>query len=130
VTVHLMCHHNTSACIGKTAGLGVNSVYRSGAPRSMKMGTTASPWRYDAGASHALHPTNLRGPAILHFAPIGAIPVFHSHSSGASENRDRPQCDIAHQSDLGHIPTVGERFRNERELTPAQIGLRRRLVHP
>jgi len=74
--------------------------------------------------------TNLRGPAIPHSAPIGAIHVSRSHSSGASENRDRPQCDIAHQSDLSHIPTVGERFRNERELTPAQVGLRRRLVHP
>jgi hypothetical protein len=93
-------------------------------------GTTASPWRYDAAASHALHPTNLRGPAISDSAPIGAIHLSNSHSSGASENRDGPQCDIAHQSDLSHIPTVGERFRNEREFTPAQIGLRRRLVHP
>jgi hypothetical protein len=34
----------------------------------MKMGTTASPWRYDAAAHHALQPANLRRPAILHFA--------------------------------------------------------------
>jgi hypothetical protein len=39
-----------------------------GAPRPMKMGTTASPWRYDAAAHHALQPANLRRPAILHFA--------------------------------------------------------------
>jgi hypothetical protein len=26
-----------------------------GAPRSMKMGTILSPWRYDAAARHALH---------------------------------------------------------------------------
>src|SRR5262249_10404734 len=39
-----------------------------GAPRSMKMGTTASPWRYDAAARHALQSVNLRRPAILHYA--------------------------------------------------------------
>jgi hypothetical protein len=38
---------------GQTASFGVDSVLRSGAPRSMKMGTIASPWRYDAGACHA-----------------------------------------------------------------------------
>jgi hypothetical protein len=39
-----------------------------GAPRPMKMGTSASPWRYDASAHHVLQPANLRRPAILHFA--------------------------------------------------------------
>jgi hypothetical protein len=32
----------------KTTGFGGDSVFRSGAPRPMKMGTIASPWRYDA----------------------------------------------------------------------------------
>ncbi len=96
----------------------------------MKMGTSVSPWRYDGLARHAIHPANMRGPAIPHSAPVGAICVAPSHSSGPSENRDRPQCDIAHQSDLGQIPSIGERFRNERELTPAQIGLGGRLAHP
>ena len=35
-----------------------------GAPRPMKMGNIASPWRYDAGAHHALKPENTRPPAI------------------------------------------------------------------
>ena len=39
-----------------------------GAPRSMKMGTTLSPWRYDAAASHALQSAILRRPAILRYA--------------------------------------------------------------
>lgn len=43
---------------------------------------------------------------------------------------DRPQCDVAHQPDLGHIPAIGERFRDEREFAPAQIVRVGRLVHP
>jgi hypothetical protein len=39
---------------GKFAAFGVDSAYRSGAPRSMKMGTTFSLCRYDAAARHAL----------------------------------------------------------------------------
>jgi hypothetical protein len=42
-----------------------------------------------------------------------------SHPPSVPEHGDRPQRDIAHQSDLGHIPSVGERFGNERKLTPA-----------
>ena len=34
----------------KTVGFGVPSLIRNGAPRSMKMGTIVSPWRYDAVA--------------------------------------------------------------------------------
>jgi hypothetical protein len=37
----------------KTTGFGANSVFRSGAPRPMKMGTIASPWRYDKLSSSA-----------------------------------------------------------------------------
>jgi hypothetical protein len=40
----------------------------SGAPRPMKMGTTASPCRYDAGAFHTLQLIILRMPAILRSA--------------------------------------------------------------
>jgi hypothetical protein len=38
----------------KTAAFGIDGVFRSGAPRPMKMGTTCSPWRYDAVARHPL----------------------------------------------------------------------------
>jgi hypothetical protein len=38
----------------------------SGAPRPMKMGTTASPFPYDAATRHALQSVNLRRTAILH----------------------------------------------------------------
>jgi hypothetical protein len=34
----------------------------------MKMGTIASPWRYDAGACCALQAVNLGLPAILRYA--------------------------------------------------------------
>ena len=39
-----------------------------GAPRSMKMGTIASPWRYDALVRNALQLGNLRLPSILRYA--------------------------------------------------------------
>jgi hypothetical protein len=39
-----------------------------GAPRPMKIGTIVSPWRYDAGAFHALQLIILRLPAILRCA--------------------------------------------------------------
>ena len=57
----------------KTAGFGGDSVLRSGAPRPMKMGTTASPWRYDAAAHHALQPTNLRWPASFRYVSWAAV---------------------------------------------------------
>jgi hypothetical protein len=57
--------------------IGGNSVYRSGAPRSMKMGTTLSPWRDDAETHHALQSANLRRPAILRYTFIGGcLPDF------------------------------------------------------
>src|SRR6266550_4509662 len=40
--------------IAKTAAVGGDRVFRSGAPRSMKMGTIASPWRYDPAATSRL----------------------------------------------------------------------------
>src|SRR5947208_127811 len=39
----------------------------------MKMGTTRSPWRYDAAIRHALQSANLRWPAILHYASSAAV---------------------------------------------------------
>jgi hypothetical protein len=53
-----------------------------------------------------------------------------SNPSCVAPHRDRPQSDVAHQSDLGHIPAVGERFCDDREFPPAQIGRLGCLVHP
>jgi len=39
----------------------------------MKMGTIASPWRYDAIADYALQPTNLRWPAIFRYVSWAAV---------------------------------------------------------
>ncbi len=39
----------------------------------MKMGTIASPWRYDAVALHAIQPDNLRRTAILRYASRAAV---------------------------------------------------------
>jgi hypothetical protein len=48
----------------------------SGAPRSIKMGTTRSPCPYDAAARHALQSARLRCTAILHYASRGRLPDF------------------------------------------------------
>ena len=50
----------------------------------MKMGTTASPWRYDAAARHALQSANLRRPAILRYATWEAASRFRGMSGYAS----------------------------------------------
>jgi hypothetical protein len=42
-------------------------IMKIGAPRPMKMGTIASPWRYDIGACHALQSVILRWPAIFRY---------------------------------------------------------------
>jgi hypothetical protein len=39
-----------------------------GAPRPMKIGAIASPWRYEDVARYALQPANLGLPAILRYA--------------------------------------------------------------
>jgi hypothetical protein len=52
-------------------GIGFNIA--NGAPRSMKMGTIASPWSYDAEARHALQSANLRPTAILHYDSSAAV---------------------------------------------------------
>src|SRR5439155_9703580 len=61
-TAHRLGH--TPSCVGRKE----SAIFTSGATRSMKMGTIASPWRYDAMARHALQPANLGLPAILSYA--------------------------------------------------------------
>jgi hypothetical protein len=51
--------------------------------------------------------------------PAQNAPAALSHPPGVPDDRNRPQCDIAHQSYLGHIPSVDERFCNDRKLAPA-----------
>jgi hypothetical protein len=46
-----------------------------GAPRSMKMGTIASPWRYDAEARGAPKSSKLRRSAIFCYASSASIPL-------------------------------------------------------
>jgi hypothetical protein len=58
-----------AASRAKTAGF----LYRSGAPRSMKMGTILSPCPYDAAARRRLKSVKLRRPAILHYASWAAV---------------------------------------------------------
>src|SRR5262245_11812041 len=64
--------HRDQVSSAKPAAFGDSGVFRSGAPRSMKMGTTSSPWRYDAAADQALQSANLRGLAISHYASSAA----------------------------------------------------------
>jgi hypothetical protein len=49
-------------------GFGGDSVFRTGAPRPMKMGTIVSPWRYDVAVRQPLRSVELRRTAILHYA--------------------------------------------------------------
>src|SRR5215467_11792806 len=57
--------------------VGANSVFQRGAPRSMKMGTIRSRWRYDATARHELRSLSLRRPAMLSYAlRAAAFPDF------------------------------------------------------
>jgi hypothetical protein len=39
-------------------------------------------------------------------------------SAIALRHRNCPQCDLSHQADLIHIPSVSERFCNDREFAP------------
>jgi len=56
------------------AGFGTRSLEPNGAPRPMKMGTIASPWRYDVAADQTIRPHDLRRTAILRYASW--TPVF------------------------------------------------------
>ena len=47
-----------------------------GAPQPMKMGTIASPWRYDAAVRRALQSPDLRHPAVLRYVLAGAARPF------------------------------------------------------
>src|SRR5260221_12229663 len=44
-----------------------------GAPRPMKMGTIASPWRYDVAAAQAIQPEQRRRSAILRYTSWAAV---------------------------------------------------------
>ena len=48
------CARSSPLRAQKRQVLACPALYRTGAPRSMKMGTVLSPYRYDAGARHAL----------------------------------------------------------------------------
>jgi hypothetical protein len=60
--------------VGKSALIGDDNVYRNGAPRPMKMGTTRSLWRYDDVAYQAPKSENTPLAAIWHYA-TGIIAV-------------------------------------------------------
>jgi hypothetical protein len=81
-------HWPRSAKASKLRGFGWKRLSKAvnGAPRPMKMGTIASPSRYDAAARHAFQSANLRRPAILHYATPVRLPRRRRHSprSGAS----------------------------------------------
>jgi CubicO group peptidase (beta-lactamase class C family) len=76
----------------ESKAFGGNSVFRSGAPRPMKMGTIASPSPYDAASRDALQSANLRRPAILHYAgwapdfPISQVVRLSFDSGYANES--------------------------------------------
>ncbi|MCA6105206.1 hypothetical protein [Bradyrhizobium australafricanum] len=78
--------------------------FRNGAPRPMKMGTIASPWRYDAAAADVIRPDNQRRTAILRYVswanvfPISRVvrsPFDCGNFNQSCERRDGPFDDIA-----------------------------------
>jgi hypothetical protein len=71
ISVHTVQHQGAEIGLQwplgtKNGGFALNTKII-GAPRSMKMGTIASPWRHDAAARHALRSANPRRPTILHY---------------------------------------------------------------
>ena len=82
----------------------------------MKMGTTPSPWRYDAAPDQTLQSANPRRPAILRYAswagvfPISQRSLLTFDSGRADQSRDRrdgPIGDIAVSNStisLGALP--------------------------
>jgi hypothetical protein len=88
-----------SVLSAESAASGADCVFRSGAPRSMKMGTTPSPWRYDAAACHALQSVALRRPAILRYDPWAASGFWRvaryapiaGHANRSRDRREGPQ---------------------------------------
>jgi hypothetical protein len=70
----------------------------------MKMGTIASPWRYDAAAADAIRPDNQRRNAILHCSswtavfPISGLvrlPFGCRHFDQSRERRDGPEAAVS-----------------------------------
>jgi hypothetical protein len=62
---------------GATDAENADGIRRNGAPRSMKMGTIAALWRYDAAADQALRPDSLRWPALLRYVLLALIDAPH-----------------------------------------------------
>jgi hypothetical protein len=83
------------------AVFGGDSVFRSGAPRSMKVGTIRSPFRYDAAARHALQLANLRQPAILRYASWA-----DGHAEQSRDWRDGTRDNVA-TALVSPLPDVG-----------------------
>jgi hypothetical protein len=84
----------------------------SGAPRPMKMGNIASPWRYDPQAYHTPEPENMRLPAIWCYASgaVAGSPVkgadlgahggslrFHELRGVRSPRRDFKRLQVYHK---------------------------------
>jgi hypothetical protein len=63
----LLRHQISSVVAQRSGSQEIVDSTEDGAPRPMKMGTTASPWRCDAGAGLALQSVILRRPAISHY---------------------------------------------------------------
>jgi hypothetical protein len=68
----------------------------------MKMGTTASPWRYDAVATDAIRPKKQRRTAILRYASWSAVfsislvvrlPFDSGPFDQSRDRRDGPEAD-------------------------------------
>src|SRR5262249_8230215 len=61
------CARSSPLRAQKRQVLACPALYRTGAPRSMKMGTTSSPWRYDAGTCRVLLSPELRQRTIARY---------------------------------------------------------------
>ena len=75
----------------------------------MKMGTTASPWRYDAAAAETIRPDNQRRTTILRYAswaavfPISLVVRLPFDCGPFDQSRDRRDGPI---SNINDDPTI------------------------
>jgi hypothetical protein len=75
----------------------------------MKMGTTASPWRYDVGAYHTPEPENMRAPANWRCAHRRQFSDFAVVSMLPQWTRRRAKIGIGGMSVRGGRPEVDGR---------------------
>jgi hypothetical protein len=112
----------------KSVAFGVVGEFRSGAPRSTKMGTFRSPWHYDVGTLHALLPERLRLPSISHHASMGGSPPTSRASGLPLDTRGADPSGDRRDGPEGDIPVMTRRQRSMLLVVPPHPQVRDGIV--